>query len=336
MKMRSTLQTAKQTLEKGLTYAWEESSDQKMLGINLAGRPKSVTLKIGKQRFRSLIDTGAEVSLMHNRVFRTLKGQKVETKDIVLQSANGGLLGVVGKTELKFQLGDKTSTHSFVVVSDLNRNLILGNDWLEKNGEIIYFNLMKLRVGSTYIPLEEDIHICSLVRATRDVVLPPQTARVCEVSLKDRPYFDRDSYFEIAPAEQGFIAEGLGLQVYSSGVQVSKQRRYPVLIANSTNKTYKIRRGCVVGKMEPVKQMRSVNIGEVSREETHKQDPLNEEDVKAPSDMKGETVQLVRENSDLFANSDLDLSQTDTGRMKLDTGGEPPIHLSKTLQTPAE
>ena len=61
-------------------------------------------------------------------------------------------------------------THSFIVVSDLNINFILGNDWLEKNGAMIYFNLMKLRVGSTYIPLEEDIHICLLVRATRDVV----------------------------------------------------------------------------------------------------------------------------------------------------------------------
>ena len=105
------------------------------------------------------------------------------------------------------------------------------------------------------------------------------------------------------------------------------------MIANSTNKTYRIRRGCVVGKMEPVKQIKSVNIGELSREETHKQDPLNEEDVKAHSDMKGETVQLVRENSDLFANSKLDLSQTDTVRKKLDTGDKPPIRL-KPYETP--
>ena len=46
-----------------------------------------------------------------------------------------------------------------MVVSNLNRNVILGNDWIEINGAILYFNIMKLRVCDTYVPFEEDIHI---------------------------------------------------------------------------------------------------------------------------------------------------------------------------------
>ena len=41
--------------------------------INLAGSPNSCIIKIGKNKFRSLVDTGAEVSLMHRRVYDSLK-----------------------------------------------------------------------------------------------------------------------------------------------------------------------------------------------------------------------------------------------------------------------
>ena len=41
--------------------------------INSAGSPNSCIIKIGKNKFRSLVDTGAEVSLMHRRVYDSLK-----------------------------------------------------------------------------------------------------------------------------------------------------------------------------------------------------------------------------------------------------------------------
>ena len=41
--------------------------------INLAGSPNSCIITIGKNKFRSLVDTGAEVSLMHRRVYDSLK-----------------------------------------------------------------------------------------------------------------------------------------------------------------------------------------------------------------------------------------------------------------------
>jgi hypothetical protein len=41
--------------------------------INLAGCPNSCLLKIGKQRYRSLVDPGAKVSLIHNRVYQALQ-----------------------------------------------------------------------------------------------------------------------------------------------------------------------------------------------------------------------------------------------------------------------
>ena len=65
-------------------------------------------------------------------------------------------------------------TQSFYVVKYLNRNFILGRDWLTEWGSFIFFDLGCLRVGKTYGPLEEDIHIASIVRLARTAVLNPQ------------------------------------------------------------------------------------------------------------------------------------------------------------------
>ena len=99
-------------------------------------------------------------------MFRRLKGvalskknKKIKKKDVELQTANGSALKVLGVADIDFKLGDKDFMHSFVVVSNLNWNAILGNDWIEINGVILFFNIMKLRVGDAYVPFEEDIHI---------------------------------------------------------------------------------------------------------------------------------------------------------------------------------
>lgn len=41
--------------------------------IEVTGSSNSCLLKIGKQRFRSLVDSCAEVSLLHKRVYDSLK-----------------------------------------------------------------------------------------------------------------------------------------------------------------------------------------------------------------------------------------------------------------------
>ena len=49
------------------------SEDIPTYKINLAGTPNSCIIKIGKNKFRSLVDTGAEISLMHRWIYDSLK-----------------------------------------------------------------------------------------------------------------------------------------------------------------------------------------------------------------------------------------------------------------------
>ena len=124
-------------------------------------------------KFRALVDSGAEVSLIHSRVFVSLKDKpKVFKKKAHLQSVNEGCANIaiqIGKTEV---------TQLFYIVKDMNRNAILGKDWLTQNGVRLYFGLGSLRIGKCYVSLEEDIKIASIVRCAKDAVLKPQTVNV--------------------------------------------------------------------------------------------------------------------------------------------------------------
>ena len=51
------------------------NSLQKTFKINVSGSPNSCLVKIGKQRYRTLVDTWAECSLMHRRIYDQLKNK---------------------------------------------------------------------------------------------------------------------------------------------------------------------------------------------------------------------------------------------------------------------
>ena len=47
--------------------------DMPIFKIELAGNPNSCIIKINKQKFRALLKSGAEVSLIHTKVYKFLK-----------------------------------------------------------------------------------------------------------------------------------------------------------------------------------------------------------------------------------------------------------------------
>ena len=226
-----------------------------MYKINLAGNPSSCLLKIEKQKFRALVDSGAEVSLMHERVYRSLKqAPKLTNKVINLQSVNGGVLDVKGCAEISFEIKGEKLKHVFYVVGNMNRNLILGRDWMTQNGVRLYFDLGCLRVGKTYAPLEEDIHIASIVRLTSRIVVTPQTSKICWTRARNNVAFPTSKIYQISPLDRGHIASEPGLMVTNSVGKLNGRRKIPVFIVNNTNKTFRLNRGSVVGRISAVRE----------------------------------------------------------------------------------
>ena len=55
---------------------------------------------------------------------------KLIKKEVYLQSVNGNSLNVLGGVKIDFSIKSYKMSHVFYVVSDINRNIILGRDWL--------------------------------------------------------------------------------------------------------------------------------------------------------------------------------------------------------------
>ena len=93
---------------------------------------------------------------MHRRVYDSLKNKpKLLKKAAHLQSANGSSLKVDGCVYVQFSIGRTEVSQDFYMVRDLNRNMILGLEWLKSNNVRIYFDLKSLRInGKTYVNLE--------------------------------------------------------------------------------------------------------------------------------------------------------------------------------------
>ncbi|MEW8091488.1 MAG: retropepsin-like aspartic protease, partial [Candidatus Thiodiazotropha endolucinida] len=176
------------------------TENTKTFRINVSGNPNSCIVRIDKQKYRSLVDTGAECSLMHRRIYDQLKFKpKLQNKKISLQSANGSELKVDGCINVHFCIGGTEMSQDFYVVRDLNRNLILGLDWLKENNVRLYFDLKCLRInGKHYVNLEEDIHVASTVRMKRTCVLTPQSARICYGKVRNNPDLPSEQMYEIS------------------------------------------------------------------------------------------------------------------------------------------
>ena len=298
--------------------------------------PNSLLVKFGKRKFRALLDSGAEVSLIHRRVYDSLKSRpKLQKPNLNLATAGNTPLHIDGFAEIEFTLGGLKMTHKFYVVRNLNRNIIIGLDWLQARGVRVYHDLGCIRVHSTYVPLVEDIHIASVARLKHKTKVPPQSAHICTCRVRQHPELPVLQDYEVTPYESGALGNEPGLLVTNCVAKLSGNRRISVMLVNTTNKTLSFKQGTPVAH---ISQLVSSNIQAVDKLST--QDLIRSpkqagsskhdhdfDDVDAPSEFKQRIIRLLRRNSDLFAKSDADLSHTDTVRMKLDTGHHPPIKL---------
>ena len=301
---------------------------KKVYKIKETGNPNSCIIHIGKTRWRALVDTGADVSVISSNMYRRL-AKKPSMKRVTqqLQGAGGAPLEVKGIVELQFMLGKSKYTQKCYVVNDASRNMILGCDFLKKNNARIYFDLEKLRLNDEYVELDQDIHIASVVRLATDITLSPQSKRTIEGKTKKCPYFEPGQLCEFKQDGKSWVNEEPGLLLANSVSVLDRYRRCKALLVNTTNKTYTLKRGCVIGTISVVDDADMSNIAEVTRKSQPRDLPKrpNFEDAKVPAEYKNVLHRVLSANSDVFAAHDTDYGRTDTVTMKIDTQGHPPI-----------
>ena len=202
--------------------------------------------------------------MVHKNVYESLQIKpKLSKSNAILKSVNRGQLNVLGSISLPFVLGWMRMNHTFIVASGINKNVILGIDWLSKFGVRLYFDLQKLRVGKTYVPLQLDIHIRAIVRLKDDLVMKPQTSYTCTGKMQNRKEFPPDSY-EISQVAEGYVASEPEVLVSNNLVNVKKPRKLPLFIVNSTTKTICLKKNSIFAKAEKV-QIYEINNSEESK-----------------------------------------------------------------------
>ena len=114
-----------------------------------------------------------------------------------------------------------TMSQKFYVTDGLNRNFILGRDWLKQNGIRMYFDLGMLRIGRTYVKFEEDCHIASILRLNRKIIIKPQSAMICHVRLNQGFQLPNSKVIEFTPLNE-CINDEPGLHIRES-INTSKK-----------------------------------------------------------------------------------------------------------------
>ena len=276
---------------------------------------------------------------MNEKVYKALKNPpKLKKTSQCLTTVNGKNLNVLGCAHICFQIKGLTQNHLFYIVRDMNRNLILGNDWLTQNGVRLYFDLGCLRIGNVYVPIEHDIHIASILRLKSRNILKPQTSNVCLAKIKDNPNLNQDKLFQISQTDSGYISSEPGLMISNAVVKMNKNREVPILIVNNTDKTFNLNRGCIVGKLEVIEETNIASINEINKSkenDENKTGKINRAEISAPPEHRKLVEKLLFANEDLFAAKDTELGHTDTVTMKIDTGDHPPIR-QKPYRTPLQ
>ena len=133
-------------------------------------------------------------------------------------------------------------SHNFCV-KGLNRNFILGRDWLKDNGVRLYFDLGCLRLKSKYIELQENCHIAALLRTDREFVIKPQTMTICYVKINQGFQIPDSGLVETTNIDSDCIRDDPGLSLQESVYTIRQEKKLPVMLVNQTNRHYRFREG---------------------------------------------------------------------------------------------
>ena len=160
---------------------------------------------------------------------------KLQRHKLDLMTAGNTPLHIDGLSEFEFMIGGLKMTHKLHVVRNLNRNVIVGLDWLQSRGVRVYHDFGCIRVNGTYFPLVEDIHIASVARLKHKTKIP-KTAYICQCQIRKHNDLPTNCEYEISPFEIGQISSEPGLLMMNSVAKLSENRRLPVMLVNITNK----------------------------------------------------------------------------------------------------
>ncbi|CAC5382862.1 unnamed protein product [Mytilus coruscus] len=288
-----------------------------------------IDVVIGNIKSSFLVDTGATVTLISNKVFNSLRKEEMPKLNQVVQtimSANGTELNVAGK-EFHIWIEQKEYL-SEAVVADLAIEGIIGLDFLRENGCLINLQEEHMVCHNQKIPLNFTGELgCYRVSVVEDTCIQPGTEALVQGHINEYPSTKNEVGLGVIEPCDKFIARDNALMARTL---VKASEIVPQRFMNVSNVVKTIRAGTIVGNISPVKDVISDNKNITVKQN----DPvLSIELQKLLSNCSGNLSQeqkrgvenLLNEYKDLFAASDRDLGRTNLVRHAINTGNNAPV-----------
>ena len=151
----------------------------------------------------------------------------------------------------------------------MNRNIILGRNWLKQFDVQMYCGLGCIRIDTLYVKMEEDIHTSSMARLTAHKIIRLQTETFCLCIAKGNEQLLNSKFHQVISTEDSTISREPGQLTVNSIVKSSKQSRFSVFLINNTNDFIWLRKGSIFGKIEEVNECTFVNVNDLNQQVQH-------------------------------------------------------------------
>ena len=149
-----------------------------------------VQLSIQNVSVLALLDSGASISCMSKAFYDSLPGQSKsvlhESKVLSIQGVSGKCLQVMGQVTVSVVANRLKLFHTFQVIKDLPRTVILGVDFLSEHKASINWtnNTLQVQNGLTEIPLHAQNSQSHVAKTVKQVSIPPNCEMLIHVKVK--------------------------------------------------------------------------------------------------------------------------------------------------------
>ena len=219
-----------------------------------------IPMQVGNNKVSALIDTGASRCCINEEFFKTIPNQKlIKINGLRVRTTTGGLINILGKTKVTFQLGDEVYTYNFIVCRGIQRTAILGLDFMRD-----------FRIGTSWthdkkftLCKGEDVLVESIqvyfdepdpvLYTDTQIRIPPRTLIGFELSTR-LGIADYGEMLEVTPTPE-FKEKHPNLQAIPMVHKPNglKPDKVPYSIANLTEDFHYIESGEVLAELKPIK-----------------------------------------------------------------------------------
>jgi hypothetical protein len=135
--------------------------------------------------------------------------------------------------------------------------------------------------------------------------LKPQSTTVRFAKHKDHANF-QNKIVKVNALDRGFISEEPGLMMESVVAKTKSSQVIPLLVVNNTNKTFKLKRGCVIGRINAIDD-KSMETSIQGKNKSEKKVENLKAKVQVSPEHRQMIEKIVLHNQDLFARTDAEL-----------------------------